>query len=1298
MAEFGPSAYVTMLPHFTLKQHTILMGTVQRDNNSTFTVRWSENAFFAGGEAIATSDDPDKMPKVLELMGVVSPSHLFMIKVDLPINDIGDLKHTIESGGGIAIIKSENPDGFKRTAPTGKSIISYKYDTRLPKPTFQEVQEVFTTDKITLSILWNVPIAGFNDSNFVYEWSSDSYQGTVTTSEVPNFSGDVSLLDITFPLMHKGTLKITIKKADLLPNENDIIDGLIFKDGANLIDGLATDEEKDEFYAMGKMAVDAVLAELSTDDNPVETISQLKEILLDEDHENYDPIRYAGLIIEPTVNRGVSRTTMPYRAGPKSAVGIEIEYDTLFEAIQPTYGDLNLHISNRSTFLGTDQTEILGYYLEDEFGRLRLPDGSVLTQTSDNTFSSRNGHLFREGDITFDNNPYSGTFLKYFRALKNNGGFDGDPNSPVTPDSLMTSSTWEHIEPFQAPSVYLGIVFTWTSPTSVDVSDINFKEVINFQYNDIQIIQYKKLADNDIYVRKEFADADAIEDAVGDEAKAKVKADAAVADIVKLYRTDDDITAYTRDDSNFDKWAELASRPNVEVPRVIDTNLNEAVPNIHEIVLKLPADSIGVFEVLVGTQNGQSPTVVGVETVEVDPMMPDAVEEPKEALLPYLIRTKRDHIPVGEENPSNGAIPRAVRDRRNRTETNSTTLATNDSPGHTITSGPIYFDTTTNDEDFVAPEGITVETILCIDRNMRNNEILNNRNTQERSTSYHSNTHQFTMPETMATEADRSAGGGFAGVSDSIKNGNNMYFVTQIQRRDPQDKHGISEVFKGAAALCHVDLSSTPDSMRVLKTYLQVEDAARSLTLHQGKVYFFEGSHYQYHGFSGFNRRDTDTDLYNNFNTGNLYMIDDSNSDDIRLEYKAGGWQSDVTVTDEIADVFRTSADPDIGPYLPHDSTASPLVSTEPKTSLNPDAEINMITGAGNMDDLIEYISKTETEITENTDFSILEFLGLASETEIEIDFTVLLTPSESTTADINNWNWIRYARTIEQRISHFHTNKQKPFDLIKQLAQLTNSIMGFQAVIDADGKIKNLFFMKPRDPYTGLFNGIKPAVEGQGNNDLYYIENNRDFSALHPADGSTRLILINNELIGYNRHYERLMSFGNIIRGYSGTTVFEHRERDKFIYIDHILDLELSAYDPPITELKYRDDSGQLYNQVEIQYGITEDFTFRQEKYASIQMNSEQETSFEVPLDRHQLPWIEYLAEKFLERNKDMKYLITLVLKPTYYLNLGQSVLIRQRWRDKDRDGWHIFLAAQVYDISHSFDDNTTTCIFRTI
>ena len=76
-------------------------------------------------------------------------------------------------------------------------------------------------------------------------------------------------------------------------------------------------------------------------------------------------------------------------------------------------------------------------------------------------------------------------------------------------------------------------------------------------------------------------------------------------------------------------------------------------------------------------------------------------------------------------------------------------------------------------------------------------------------------------------------------------------------------------------------------------------------------------------------------------------------------------------------------------------------------------------------------------------------------------------------TADINNWNWLRISRKLEQRISLLHTNKQKPFDLIKEIAYLTHSIIGYDTSTIMKGSVNEVvreFFVRPRDPYIAQF------------------------------------------------------------------------------------------------------------------------------------------------------------------------------------------------------------------------------------
>ena len=149
------------------------------------------------------------------------------------------------------------------------------------------------------------------------------------------------------------------------------------------------------------------------------------------------------------------------------------------------------------------------------------------------------------------------------------------------------------------------------------------------------------------------------------------------------------------------------------------------------------------------------------------------------------------------------------------------------------------------------------------------------------------------------------------------------------------------------------------------------------------------------------------------------------------------------------------------------------------------------------------------------------------------------------------------------------------------------------------------------------------------------YKNENRNFMPLHPSDGSYRTFLIDEELIAYTtllpasddpddiqRVIQSSRSETPLLRGFKQTTIVKHEVDTEIIYVDHVIDLEESAYEPPINQLNYRDDSTQLYNQVEIKYNnrTGTELIYRIEDTESIKIYGERETSFEVPLDRHQL------------------------------------------------------------------------------
>lgn len=638
----------------------------------------------------------------------------------------------------------------------------------------------------------------------------------------------------------------------------------------------------------------------------------------------------------------------------------------------------------------------------------------------------------------------------------------------------------------------------------------------------------------------------------------------------------------------------------------------------------------------------------------------------------------------------------------------------NDVPTEKVYSGPIHYDTTDADD------GNTATVITCIERTIDDNEMLGyierygvDAGTISTETPWHNNKiHQVFSSDGSTSTPSRPSGtiangGAFVGLSDMVKNGNDLYFVVQIQKRRKGGDNELAYGEQAGAALCHVDLSgSNKGQLTVLKRYAYYTQAARSLVKHNGKIYFFEGTHYA-------DTRDGRRNVQrkNSNQRGNIYEIDGKT-----ITYKGGSWRSDISVTEELKNEHR-------GYHFIHGGTLSPMVSTDPDGD-NPDlAELNLITGHGgisdptdDLEDIRAILDVVTTTVPPASHTGFLDFGIFTSDNEDQPAETVtsfnydsgniqkiieyqdkepnsseqIIAIPDNVAADINNWNWIRYSRKLLQNITKLETNKKKAFDLIKDLASLTHSIIGYD---------NEKFFMRPRDPYTAE---LRTELTPSDTSNIMYKNRNRPFPDINNGHSDDTLILIDQELIKYTAVSDS--EFQNITRAYQQTEKpkdndgmeINHAENTKITKIDHVLDLEQSVIEPPINELNWRDDSSQLYNQVEIRYG--EDLIYRDEDFQSIQENKELETSFEVPLDRHQLPWVRYLAKQFLQRNKDMKYLITLELKPTFYMRLGDVVLLRHRWRDRSKDGWHIFEPCQVYEISHSFSENTTTMVFRTI
>ena len=133
---------------------------------------------------------------------------------------------------------------------------------------------------------------------------------------------------------------------------------------------------------------------------------------------------------------------------------------------------------------------------------------------------------------------------------------------------------------------------------------------------------------------------------------------------------------------------------------------------------------------------------------------------------------------------------------------------------------------------------------------------------------------------------------------------------------------------------------------------------------------------------------------------------------------------------------------------------------------------------------------------------------------------------------------------------------------------------------------------------------------------------------------------------------------FSNLVRGDEGTTAAAHTGKFDITFIDHVLSLNSDTLEMPLKSVVLHNDNRQFYNRVKIVYGgdnevLVEDAT-------SIAENGARLLEVTVPLDAHQRVWAEWLARQYLKKFKDIHQILNLTLKPTFFMGVGETVVIQ--------------------------------------
>ena len=460
------------------------------------------------------------------------------------------------------------------------------------------------------------------------------------------------------------------------------------------------------------------------------------------------------------------------------------------------------------------------------------------------------------------------------------------------------------------------------------------------------------------------------------------------------------------------------------------------------------------------------------------------------------------------------------------------------------------------------------------------------------------------------------AGGAFTGFFEPVSIGDYLYFVTQIRKfTQTVDDDGnlvtpdtpenfLSDLQAGAAL---VRLNTTNCQFEILRAYSDITLAARSLAVDDTTLYFFEGSHYMYEDGVIF----SDPDYREK--TGYLYKIEHPST---TIQSLGRNWRS-ATTTDnpdtETTDYF----------YGVHGGTTAPIAIV--------DDTLHLITGFGNFDDLGQ-------------------------------------PRGEHPVNRIRNWNWIQYHDILNQRLSEVFTNGRTGFDVLKDIAIITNSIIGFK---------NDTFFMRPREPQKAVnassgITATQRTITATGLNWGQF-----------PSEG---WLSVDGELIKHTGA-DASGQFSNVIRGDAETTAAAHTGNFEIQFVSHILSLTTDTLEMPIKSVNATNDNRQHYNRVRLRYG--DDETVLVEDATSIAENGARLLEVTVPLDAHQKVWAEWLANAYLARFKDIHQILNLTLKPSFHIAVGDVVYLQIPER------LHLNgTLCQVLDIRHTFRQPPTTAL----
>ncbi len=261
----------------------------------------------------------------------------------------------------------------------------------------------------------------------------------------------------------------------------------------------------------------------------------------------------------------------------------------------------------------------------------------------------------------------------------------------------------------------------------------------------------------------------------------------------------------------------------------------------------------------------------------------------------------------------------------------------------------------------------------------------------------------------------------------------------------------------------------------------------------------------------------------------------------------------------------------------------------------------------------------------------------------------------ESDASRPENWQWFSFGRKYRYKVPVLPTEGS----ISEVLTSLATTV---GATVSIDKNILSLQNRRAR----GAF--VAAETVGVADTEIAYAFANHAF----PATG---YLLIGSELVRYRGR--TATHFTGISRGELATSIEEHPKDALITFVHRPIEARNTMRSSePYLEVTVSLDSDHLYNSIEEGSPVRS----RVLDAASQSQFGSNPLQLALSTTEHELPWVEFISKQYLERFKDLAYLINVRVRAFYAVNLGEIVCFKYLADAPEVEGY--LIAMQVMSV----------------